>query len=395
MCEPVKKVSVKQLESHFRKGGNPETAQVMYKGKRSKLLEKARRAKENVFDAFVGFVLPESCALLHRIRASFLLLLLGLLTRHALLKKLEQLEVGSRAFKFALAILCGSMENFVREFDRGSRLLWAMLVLFMDQPLLQFVLIFVVRAYLVDGARIDAFSTRLHAARLHHAIDVEMICRICESIGPGLPTDHCYKVFGYGNALKPAVHAQYKGQLLEWVRKLGAENPPCFPLTDPRRAAALLCPGTGKNMPFTAYQIVCDILRCASLRAFTRIDRIPPPLTCCGSGCLCHSWEEITAKNARLKKDSRWRALVAKLGLSLASTPQYIEHADCAERKFGGMEDAIVAGEVPDWSSLLDAWLERRDPAVYKCALKNLRILWGDAGDGEDAPQAPLQARND
>ena len=77
---------------------------------------------------------------------------------------------------------------------------------------------------------------------------------------------------------------------------------------------------------------------------------------------------------------------MAKLGLSLASTPQYIEHADCAERKFGGMEDAIVAGEVPDWSSLLDAWLESRDPAVYKCALKNLRILWGDAGDGEDAP---------
>ena len=35
--------------------------------------------------------------------------------------------------------------------------------------------------------------------------------------------------------------------------------------------------------------------------------------------------------------------VLAKLGLRLASTPQYIEHSDCAERKFVGMEDAIDA----------------------------------------------------
>ena len=39
-------------------------------------------------------------------------------------------------------------------------------------------------------------------------------------------------------------------------------------------------------------------------------------------------------KAAELKKDARWRLLIAALGLSLASMAQYIEHSDCAERKF-------------------------------------------------------------
>ena len=57
------------------------------------------------------------------------------LTRHSMLKRLEALEPDSRAGKFALAALSGyGVENFVREFDAGSRFLWSILVDYENQP---------------------------------------------------------------------------------------------------------------------------------------------------------------------------------------------------------------------------------------------------------------------
>ena len=53
----------------------------------------------------------------------------------------------------------------MREFDRGSRWLWELLILLEGRPDLQFVVILLARFYLVSGARIEAFAVSILAQR--------------------------------------------------------------------------------------------------------------------------------------------------------------------------------------------------------------------------------------
>lgn len=148
----------------MKTGGNTQSAQVQYGGNRKRIVQVARRARENIAASRPEFALPDACSMIHRIRMSFLMLLLGdalgkwQLTRHSMLKRLEALEPDSREGKFALATLSEcEVENFVREFDGGSRFLWSILVDYDDKPLLQLQIIIAARTYLVNGNRIRQF----------------------------------------------------------------------------------------------------------------------------------------------------------------------------------------------------------------------------------------------
>ena len=154
-----------------------------------------------------------------------------------------------------------------------------------------------------------------------------------------------------------------------------------FLLSDVRNAAKLLQPSTTRLMPFAAYQVCCDVLRVRELRIFCGISKIPPMLTCCGSGCTLTTWQEVIVKSRELSRTNSYRRQHARLGLELCHEA-YVEHSDCAERKFAcDIEPEIpLLGsdeEVPNWEELVLAWERERSKTTYPipAALENLRAL--------------------
>ena len=126
----------------------------------------------------------------------------GKVSRHAMHQSFRALVPGSSAERFALTLLQGKVENFVREFDQGSRCLWDLLVLFKDQQVLQFVLVLLTRYYLNTGERIKAYARLLLGqrhwltGRLHERFcTVSGLVTLARSLGPCSPTGQAYKVF--------------------------------------------------------------------------------------------------------------------------------------------------------------------------------------------------------
>ena len=206
-------------------------------------------------------------------------------------------------------------------------------------------------------------------------IGVSLVIRACRDIGAGAAHDQPYKLFGYGVALQQHWHVQNKVALLSWIEKVGASNVSHFHLCDAKPSADLMRPGTQRCIPFGVYQVVCDVLRCSSLREFCRIDGIPPHLACVGSGCNLSSWDEVEAKAHALISDSHFRRHLGTLGLQL-NMSAYTEHADCAERKaLNDILPLIGSHERPPWHAMFDAWAVRRKTGEYLEALANLKHL--------------------
>ncbi len=92
------------------------------------------RAAEAV--AWLEIILPGGSVKLHIFRSSIPLYLCDVVSRHALLQSPMIMDQNSHNILFIIAISTGHhIENFVREFDRSSRVLWGMLVLCSIQPL--------------------------------------------------------------------------------------------------------------------------------------------------------------------------------------------------------------------------------------------------------------------
>ena len=210
-----KKPTQATLKAHVKRGGTTRTALQAFGGNAQNLCTMVARAAEAV--TWPEITLPEECVKLHIYRFQFLLYLCNLVSRHALLQSLRSLERNSRTFLFSIAILTGHhVENFVREFDLGSRVLWSMLVLCPEQPLKMLVLVCICRLYFISGWRTEKFCGR---ARNLADCSAECLVRVAAAIGPGKVSDMPYHVFGYGIALRQSFHEAE-------LTKVGAKKTP-------------------------------------------------------------------------------------------------------------------------------------------------------------------------
>ena len=181
-------------------------------------------------------------------------------------------------------------------------------------------------------------------------------------IGPGVADEMPYNVFGYDPALQFIQHVKYKQEILTFVGTLISENTQNLDLRDVKNASKLLGMCSVK-IPFGgAYQICCDILRVSVLRGFCLIRKVPHIPTCVGTGCHddTKTWNAVEAKSSVLHACPKFRHSLGQLELHL-DPDCYMEHSDCAERKFigevGKLEDR---NDVIDWTGLVSLWLEER-----------------------------------
>jgi hypothetical protein len=369
-------LNVRSIFAHVRRGGTSHTAQAVFTGRRSGVLEVMRRAAATAVQPTLK--LPEDCCAVHKTRLLFLCYQLDLISTDAVIKSLERLQLGTRSWKLAVALLSGHhLENFVREMDRGSRCVWRM-VAASPSPLWQFVIVVACRAYLVSGSRIASAEQLMR----DDSID---ILTACHRIGPGTPHEQPYKVWGRGPALTQKCHSKNKKALLCWLAGLLKQNLTSFSLWSVTLSSQLVKPpGVDRAMPFAAMQVTADVLRVESLRKFCGLVgplRQPPPsLVCCGTGCLEETqevgWEGITMKAKMLTRDSEVRRRLALLDLHL-DMALYTEHADCAERKFyDHVEDKIASAPV-NWRVLLLAWGRERDFEAYRESYRLQKRLAG------------------
>jgi hypothetical protein len=204
--------SVSTALAHVKRGGTSRTAEQQFSAPRTVLREKVQNAKA-VFPK-VEVEMPEECAKVHKIRMTFLQYLLGQKSEHAVLQMLRALEPGTRGWRYAVSLMDKQpLENFVREFDAGSRSLWRMVASAADDPLLQFVMVVATRFYLVQGSRIEAVEEALKPSSLlsslrcrHHVPTGAAFLQACRKIGPGNIHKMPYKVFGKGEAFKKEWH---------------------------------------------------------------------------------------------------------------------------------------------------------------------------------------------
>ena len=85
------------------------------------------------------------------------------------------------------------------------------------------------------------------------------------------------------------------------------------------------------------------------------------------------------AKADAIHVDDKFRRLLATLGLRL-SRYAYVEHSDCAERKFrndieGLIEEVEEARSYAAWDSLLQSWESKRDKNAYRIAYGHMLDL--------------------
>ena len=325
---------------------------------------------------------------IHRVRLVLLLLTLGDRSLHASLQALRPFVAqGGDPAQYLADVLHGEpSENFVREFDRGSRALWGTLRLVRDSGSsgasnIMLAVIVVARMYMITGSRIERCCSLLREQGAA-TITVTSLCALARRMGPCPPSEQSYHVFGYGAALGSQWNADAMEAVLAGIPRVLGKGRAAFDLRDPAGEATLFlqqpgAPGCLRRPHFAAFQVVCDILRVGVLRAFCGISAMPSGFSICGSGCSLGSWPEIRGKAQALWRDQRFRKGFSRLGLRLERT-LYVEHSDCAERKWQSRRGHAA---IENLDAELAQWLAHRPREAYAKAWADLQSL-----------RAPVQA---
>ena len=139
------------VQAQIRRGSTSKVTQAGLRCRRSVALAFHRDAKPET-SSYVGNAATQR---VHRIRMTFLLLTLAQVTVDNAVNSLRKLAVCSTTGKFLHCCLHTHVENFVREFDRGSRVLASFLV-GVSCPRLAIAACVLARVVAVSGERIAA-----------------------------------------------------------------------------------------------------------------------------------------------------------------------------------------------------------------------------------------------
>ena len=128
-----------------------------------------------------------------------------------------------------------------------------------------------------------------------------------------------------------------------------------------------------------AMQVAMDILDISELKRYCSIVCLPQHLKKCGSGCKIPIVKDLDRKCELLNADSNLvggvRLLQDAAGPNIAINFGYVEHSDCAERKFESDITNVKVVSVSQVSSAFNSWSRKRKRSEYVEAAKRFKRL--------------------